>query len=44
MYGTKVLGNSSEHNQQSLNHSVYKARQAAAIRAKKQVPDRKKAK
>ncbi len=37
MYSTKVMGNSAEENQQSLNHSVYKAELEAAIKAKKQV-------
>ena len=44
MYGTKILGNAADRNQQSLNHSVYKATQAAAIKAKKHVPEKKKAK
>lgn len=39
MYSTKVMGNGSDSNEQSLNHSVYKAELDAAIKAKKQVKE-----
>ena len=40
LYSTKVMGNGSESNEHSLNHSVYKAQLDAAIKAKKQVKEK----